>query len=404
MSSLAYIVEPKMKMVIASPNAHFREHIAAVLEPATWLTHEVTGGAEALGALESGEWQAVLLDRHLEDLDLEELLDLVRSNHSGVELFVKDSDTGQILAPCAVPESPQLRELYEALHQPSFASTREGNDTLHAVGLRTPRNIYTEAVPLPEMVGTSLAMQRTYRMARLVSRRSTTVLLTGESGTGKELVARAIHALSPRSNKTMIAINCAALPEALLETELFGYVKGSFTGALQSRLGRVHAAHGSTLFLDEIGELPLTMQAKLLRFLQEGEVQRLGSNETIRIDTRIIAATNADLAERVASCRFRADLYYRLAVFPIEIEPLRCRPQDIVPLANHFLEAFREDGVAPKTLSEQACQYLEQYAWPGNVRELQQVIERALILAEDDPELFPEHFWWPASAPKLEKS
>lgn len=235
-------------------------------------------------------------------------------------------------------------------------------------------------------------MQDVYRLVRLVAHRNTTVLLTGETGTGKELVARAVHLVGPRNRQPFITVNCAAIPEPLLESELFGYTRGAFTGAFQSRPGRIHSAHGGTLFLDEVGELPLSMQAKLLRFLQEGEVQRLGSPDVIRVDARVIAATNANLDDRVNQKAFREDLYYRLSVFPIDLQPLRQRVEDIMPLARRFLREFcGEAGQAEKAISEAARETLERHAWPGNVRELRHVIERAFILSEGSETILQEH-------------
>jgi sigma-54-dependent transcriptional regulator len=252
-----------------------------------------------------------------------------------------------------------------------------------------------ELESLPGMTGHSPSLRRVYRLARLVAPRQTTVLLTGETGTGKELVARALHTLSPRRERPFVVINCAAIPEPLLEAELFGYNRGAFTGAFQSRVGRIQLAQGGSVLLDEVGDLPLSLQAKFLRFLQEGEVQRLGSSDALRIDARIIAATNANLCRLVKEGRFRDDLYYRLAVFPLEIDPLRMRREDIAPLSEHFLNIFCQDAHVPaKTFSAAAARALEQYSWPGNVRELRQVIERAFILAEDQLELQLEHFPW----------
>jgi Nif-specific regulatory protein len=202
-------------------------------------------------------------------------------------------------------------------------------------------------------------------------------------------------------------VNCAAIPEALLESELFGYLRGAFTGAVQTRAGRILSAHTGTLFLDEIGELPLMLQAKLLRFLQEGELQRLGSNDAQRVDVRVVAATNQDLSAAVEAGRFRRDLYYRLAVFPIELQPLRLRPADVLPLAQHFLRQLQaEAGAGGETeprLTPEAAALLEQYAWPGNVRELQHTVERALILAAGGSGLTPEHFpaLTPAQPPRI---
>jgi transcriptional regulator with GAF, ATPase, and Fis domain len=188
-----------------------------------------------------------------------------------------------------------------------------------------------------------------------------------------------------------VVVNCAAIPETLLESELFGYSRGAFTGAFQSRLGRIHSAHGGTLFLDEVGGLPLAMQGKLLRFLQEGEIQRLGSPDVFRVDVRVIAATNVDLGRAMAEGRFIDALYYRLCVFPIELAPLRERTEDILPLATHFLDSLcREDGIPSKSISSELSRTLEAHSWPGNVRELKHVIERAFILSENTPVLSPE--------------
>ena len=244
------------------------------------------------------------------------------------------------------------------------------------------------AAPLPGMIGSSSAMQRVYQLTELVARRDTTVLITGQSGTGKDLVAQAVHTLSPRRSNPFVVINCAAIPEPLLEAELFGYTKGAFTGAVQSRIGRIHAAQGGTLFLDEIGELPLGLQSKLLRFLEQGEVQRLGSSDSFRVDVRVVAATNSNLRKLVEEQKFREDLYYRLAVFPIELPLLKDRMEDLPTLASTFLAKFSSHRLS---LSSEASFMLLQHRWPGNVRELRNVIERATILAQDDRQVLGKH-------------
>jgi transcriptional regulator with PAS, ATPase and Fis domain len=232
-------------------------------------------------------------------------------------------------------------------------------------------------------------MRELYRMVRLVAPRLTTVLVTGPTGSGKELVARGIHELSPRAERPFVVINCAAIPEALLEAELFGYTRGAFTGAVQARPGRIQAAQGGTLFLDEIGELPFGLQAKLLRFLERGEVQRLGSSELYRADVRVVAATNADLLQRVESREFREDLYYRLSVFPIELPPLVERGDDIRLLVRYFLNMLSPERVPQ--LNDNALRKLGEHQWPGNVRELMHVLERALIVSADEPMIRAEH-------------
>jgi DNA-binding NtrC family response regulator len=250
-----------------------------------------------------------------------------------------------------------------------------------------------QALPLPEMVGESPAMLELARLVRLVAPRSTTVLIEGETGTGKELVARAVHRLSMRASKPFLVLNCAAIPEALLEAELFGHTRGAFTGAVQSRTGRIEAANGGTLFLDEIGEMPLALQAKMLRFLESGELQRVGDNETVRVDVRVVAATHQHLQQRAAERSFRLDLYHRLAVFPVSVPALRNRMGDVLPLAAYLLGRLGEE-MPVKRLSAGAAMRLMEHDWPGNVRELAHVLERGAILAEDRREIASEEIWF----------
>ncbi|MBB4866927.1 sigma-54-dependent transcriptional regulator [Pseudomonas nitritireducens] len=263
--------------------------------------------------------------------------------------------------------------------------------------LRYPQRDSQPAAPAPcasgyGMIGNSPAMRRTYQLIGKVLHSPYTVLLTGETGTGKELVARAIHDCGTRRTASFVVQNCSALPEHLLESELFGYRKGAFTGADRDRHGLFDAAHGGTLFLDEIGDMPLILQAKLLRVLQEGEIRPLGSNDTHRIDVRIVAATHRDLESMVSSGAFREDLYYRLTQFPIELPPLRQRGEDILELARHFADkacSFLQR--APCSWSSAALDRLAKYGFPGNVRELKGMVERAVLLCETG-ELLPSHF------------
>ena len=253
-----------------------------------------------------------------------------------------------------------------------------------AVSPRFPGRAAGPAARIGGMVGESEALEIVLQQIELVADTDATVLITGESGTGKELVARAIHDQSHRRKGPLVRVNCAAIPESLFESELFGYVRGAFTGALNDRPGRFEAAQGGTLMLDEIGEVPLAMQAKLLRVLQEKEFERVGETRTRKIDVRILAATNRDLAAEVEAGRFRGDLFYRLNVFPIESPPLRDRREDIPLLAEHFIQAAarRLRRPAPR-LSEIALRQLVMRDWPGNIRELENAIERAIILARD---------------------
>ncbi|HUR36827.1 MAG TPA: sigma-54 dependent transcriptional regulator [Terriglobales bacterium] len=244
---------------------------------------------------------------------------------------------------------------------------------------------YSRTVGFPRIIGEDAAMRTVAREMQRIALTDSAVLLLGESGTGKELFARAIHQLSPRAAKPLVSINCAAIPESLIENELFGHERGAFTGADSRRAGKFELAHGGTIFLDEVGELPLNAQAKLLRVLEGGSVERLGGTAPIKTDVRVIAATNKDLEAAMQSQRFRADLFYRLNVFPIHIPSLRDRGDDILALAQHFLERFRrERNKAGLALGADAIAALRGHAWPGNVRELQNVMERACILNDGE--------------------
>ncbi len=246
---------------------------------------------------------------------------------------------------------------------------------------------------LGNIIGRSGRMLALYQMIETVAQVPSTVLVTGESGTGKELVARAIHDLGPRAEKPFVSINCGAFTETLLESELFGYVKGSFTGANTNRKGLFEAANHGTIFLDEIGEMSPAMQVKLLRVLQERKLRPVGATEEMSVDTRVIAATNRDLASMVKESAFREDLFYRISVIPIELPPLRERPEDISDLATHFAKKFCDQAGRDLSISDKAMQLLENYLWPGNVRELEHTIERAVALETTDaiqPERLPE--------------
>jgi DNA-binding NtrC family response regulator len=389
------------RVLVASSNESFRRLWAGKPGYEAAEMEEAAGGADALAKLEAENWGEVLLDRHLHDLDVNEVLQIIRGRHPHLLVRVVDSDTTAAkavevhepplivapgpVAPSAVCQAPEFEreERFGTARLP--IPTRESKREV-------PRPSPAVAA-LPGMMGDGPGLEQIYRLARLVSPRQTTVLITGETGTGKELVARGIHQISPRAKCPFVVVNCAAIPESLLEAELFGHARGAFTGAVQSRLGRIHVAQGGTLFLDEVGELPLSMQAKLLRFLQDGEVQRLGSSDVFRVDVRVISATNIDLLRSVHQKLFRQDLYYRLSVFPIELPPLRQRKEDILPLASHFLTKLCEQAEYPsKEISSSAGSLLKQYSWPGNVRELEHAVERAFILAGDERQLRPPHF------------
>ena len=242
-----------------------------------------------------------------------------------------------------------------------------------------------DSTPLDGIIGTSLAMRKVYQLTRKVAKSNASVLLLGETGTGKELIANAIHQLSRRSNGPFVKVNCGALSESLLESELFGHVRGSFTGAVNNRTGRFEAAHSGTIFLDEINSTSLELQVKLLRVLQEREFERVGDTQTISVDTRVIAASNRDLMSEVRAGNFREDVYWRLNVVPVEIPPLRDRREDIPQLLTFFLQQYNDvNDRYVVHIQPAVTEAMQQYSWPGNVRELQNYVERAVVLANGD--------------------
>jgi DNA-binding NtrC family response regulator len=277
--------------------------------------------------------------------------------------------------------SDSLEALRQCLHQACEESRRREKQ----------RNRIPAAADLEQwIVGESRAIEDVLNTIRLIGPRRCTVLITGETGTGKEMAARALHMASPRASLPMVAVNCSALPDNLLEAELFGHVKGAFTGATNHRVGRFEQAHRSTIFLDEIGEMPVQLQTKLLRVLQEREIQRLGSSETIRVDIRVVAATNSDLLERVRQGKFREDLYYRLNVVPLAMPPLRQRRGDIPMLVDHFLAKIcRNEGLPVKQVTPETKERLRALPWPGNVRQLENMVEMAVAMSGDREILCP---------------
>ncbi len=373
-----------MNVLVVSPNAALREELARKLGLPRWTVAGAASGAAALEALRKpGNSDGILLlDPMLPDLEPTEFDGMVRTRFPNVQILMLNSQTGQLLVGSASPTA-ESASLADEINRPDDVPASPSV----ATGTEMPAMPAPGRIKLQSMIGDSEAMQRTYEAIRLVAVRDTTVLITGESGTGKDLVAQEIHLHSPRKKQPLVVVNCAAIPETLLEAELFGYTKGSFTGAVQSRIGRIHAAHGGTLFLDEIGDMPLSLQSKILRFLEQGEVQRLGGNDNLRVDVRVIAATNASLLKLVAEQRFREDLYYRLAVFPIHLPPLRDRMSDLEAIASAFVAKYD-----PRlTLTREALQVLLQHRWQGNVRELRNAIERATILAGAGREIRAQH-------------
>jgi transcriptional regulator with PAS, ATPase and Fis domain len=369
---------------VVSPNARLRENLKEKLNQPRWNVTQVGGGAEVLKILRGrgDEDGMLLLDPSIPDLEPGEFQGIIRERFPNTQILMLNSQTGQLLLGSASPTAVS-KKIVEVVNEggglrPVPLSVTSREQTRHSE---------SEVIRLRSMVGNSEPMMRAYALTRMVAARDTTVLVTGESGTGKDLIAQETHLISARRNQPFVVVNCAAIPDTLLEAELFGYTKGSFTGAVQSRIGRIHSAHGGTLFLDEIGDMPLTLQSKILRFLEQGEVQRLGGNDNLKVDVRVIAATNADLKKRVQQQQFREDLYYRLAIFPIHLAPLRERLSDVEDLALFFAARFSR-GI---TLTPEALHILQQHSWPGNVRELRNAIERATILATNSDEIRAEH-------------
>ncbi len=368
-------------LLLVSPDPRLRLQLREKIRAPRWILCEASSGAEALERLAEGDTSVLLLDPMLPDIVPNEFTAMVLQRFPLIEILSLNAQTGHLLLANASP-TPLAIQLTDLMYRGSSGY----------VGLPQPPS---RAAPQPGdqrsglrgMVGTSAPMQRVYRLTEMVARSETTVLITGESGTGKDLVAQAIHMISPRAKHPFAVVNCAAIPEALLEAELFGYAKGAFTGAMQSRIGRIHAAHGGTLFLDEIGDMPLSLQSKILRFLEQGEVQRLGGNDNLKVDVRVVAATNGDLKQLSQQKLFREDLYYRLAVFPVHLPPLREREGDLVGL----IEAFAAKFCPGVSIAQEVFTLLATHDWPGNVRELRNIMERAAILLDGERRMLARH-------------
>jgi DNA-binding NtrC family response regulator len=372
-----------IRVLLVSPNSRLRLQLRETLREPRWSLTEAASGAEALECLHEQSSEILLLDPLLPDLESSEFGVMVREQFPSVQILTVNSHTGQLVLGASSP-TPLSTQLTEVLY---WGGASQGSSASPVQLKRALTGSDGRTRGIRGMVGDTEPMLQVYELTNMVARRDTTVLITGESGTGKDLVAQAIHLISPRQKQPLVVVNCAAIPEPLLEAELFGYVKGSFTGAVQSRIGRIHAAHGGTLFLDEIGDMPLSLQSKILRFLEQGEVQRIGGNDNLKVDVRVVAATNADLPNLVKQRSFREDLYYRLAIFPIKLPPLRERLGDVEKLAESFLAKYCPGS----TLCADAIEILRRHPWPGNVRELRNVIERASIFAGGEREILPQH-------------
>ena len=361
--------------------------------PVGWNV-DIRTAEEALGALAVGGYAAIVLELPYDGWRSAALLEAVQRAAPGVPVLARDPNA-------SLADAVRLAHL--GLHR-FLPADKDGFELIdRVIDDRLRENPAQTGKAEPEdwermLVGVSHEIRQLQHIIRLVASRRATVLITGETGTGKEVAARALHMAGKRRSGPMVAVNCSALPESLLESELFGHVRGAFTGAFQNRTGRFEQAHGGTLFLDEIGELPFDLQNKLLRVLQEREVQRLGSSETIKVDIRVVAATNCDLARRIEEGKFREDLFYRLNVVPIEMPPLRRRREDVPLLARHFVDRVCDaEGIPVKAFMRETLERLSEYSWPGNVRQLENMVEMAVALSGERRTLAPADFPLPTS-------
>jgi DNA-binding NtrC family response regulator len=373
-------------ILLVEDKASLRQMLALTLETAGYTVDPASDGTQAIAMIERAPYHLVLTD--------------LRMPHSSGLEVLRAARGHDVQTPVIVMTAyGSIDEAVQAMKDGAYDFLQKPVDTTHllliieraleAYRLRRENVLLREESAarygFPRIIGEAPALARAGRLTQQVAPRSTTVLLLGESGTGKELFARAIHMLSPRSTGPFVAVNCAAIPETLIENELFGHEKGAFTGADTRRPGKFELAHGGTLFLDEVGELPHGCQSKLLRALESGKISRLGGSTDVEVDVRTIAATNRDLAAGITARSFREDLYFRLAVFPITIPALRDRRSDIGPLASQFASRLGlEIRGRVLEISPAALTVLEEYSWPGNVRELENCIERACIIADGD--------------------
>lgn len=375
----------KAKVLVVDDEVSIVEVLKALLTREGYNVTTASDGEEALNELRKDKFDLMISDIRMQPMDgitllrkaremQEHLAVIMITAYATVEIAVEAMKNGAFDYVCKPFKIDEL--LLTVQRALSYEYVLQENETLKE-NLRTRYHF-------ENIVGDSPPMQKVYAMIEKVARTDSTILIRGESGTGKELVARALHNYSRRNEKPFVAINCAALPETLLESELFGYVKGAFTGANKFKKGLFESAQGGTLFLDEIGSIPVDMQQKLLRVLEEREIRPVGATDTVPVDVRIVAATNENLEEKIQTGNFREDLYYRLSVIPIELPPLRERKEDVKLLLKHFLKVINEQEKRDTSVASEVVIALENYSWPGNVRELENVISRAATLCDDN--------------------
>jgi DNA-binding NtrC family response regulator len=372
------------KVLVADSDPQSQESLHDVLVRSGHIVEATTTGEAAIRAVDDGDIDLLICDADLPDLPGIELLAAVRRSHPTTAVILTTAFGSVDDAVHAMREGAAdlLRKPFSA-DQARLAIDRALERSLLVRENQNLRQALDDRVQIGNLIGEDPRMQAIFKTVRAVADTRTTVLVTGESGTGKTVVARGLHALSPRRNGPFVEVNCGALPETLLESELFGHVRGSFTGAIKDKPGKFEAAHGGTIFLDEIGTSTPAFQVRLLRVLQDRVLERVGDNRTIALDVRIVLATNLDLEQAVRDGRFREDLYYRINVVSIEMPPLRQRQEDIPALAMHFLRRFAKDhGKRVERLTPAATAVLRRARWPGNVRQLENVLERAVVFSQ----------------------
>jgi len=379
-------MDDQFRVLVIDDDDPGREVMELLLRRAGFAAQSVSNGADGIDVVQEGATDLVLVDLFLPDKSGIEILKEIRQVAPEIEVVVITGHASAQTAVAAMKEGA-----FDYITKPvNFDELKIVIAKIREQQRLRSENVYLkkqllERFQFSNIIGGSTAMQRVFERMQRIVKTDSTVLIFGESGTGKELVARALHHNSRRKSHPFVAVNCGAIPETLLESELFGHMRGAFTGAVRDKIGKFEAAHHGTLFLDEIGTMPMHLQSKLLRVLQEQEVERIGSTKTIKLDVRVISATNADLEEQVRQGAFREDLFYRLNVIPLQLPPLRERREDILPLVNHFLEKFRRLMARPAIgMTRAALDILEQYHWPGNVRQLENVVERLVALTEGD--------------------
>jgi two-component system response regulator FlrC len=397
------MAKPKGSILVVDDEPAMRLLLSSVLKEEGHDVTAAASGEEALQLIAKRHYHLVLTDLKMPGISGLDLLEQVKRDDPGTAVIILTA-FGTVEGAVEAMRRGAVHYLLKPLANPEELrlSVRRVFNEQRVTDEATTLRQATEAVfPFGEIVAGDGKMLAALELGRSVAPTDATVLIMGETGTGKELMARAIHHWSPRAEQSFVAVNCAALAESLLESELFGHEKGSFTGAVSQRRGRFELAHGGTLFLDEVGEMTHALQSKLLRVLQEGTFERVGGTKTVTVDVRVIAATNRDLQRLVVERVFREDLYYRLSVFPIMLPPLRERPADILPLADHVLrQASRRFGKRIVGFAGDVPALLQGYAWPGNIRELQNVIERAVILCREE-RITSAHLHLPLSSPAL---